>query len=191
MTRLRIGWLIPLLIVVWGSVTYLGPVSADEEQQRTYIGAEKCKICHKKPDQGEQYGIWKKGPHAKAYETLANEKSKEIAKGMGIDNPQESPKCLKCHVTAHGVDAKFLGPKYEPTEGVSCESCHGAGGDYYKMKVMKGLRAGEIEPQSVGLTIPNEKVCVTCHNEESPTYKEFDFAARAKEIAHPIPEKTE
>ncbi len=31
--------------------------------------------------------------------------------------------------------------------------------------------------------------CLTCHSEESPTFKEFDFAKRWAEIKHDIPEK--
>ena len=36
----------------------------------------------------------------------------------------------------------------------------------------------------------SEKVCVTCHNEKSPTYKAFDYAARLAEVAHPNPSKS-
>jgi hypothetical protein len=35
-----------------------------------------------------------------------------------------------------------------------------------------------------------ETICTACHNEKSPTWdaaKGFDFEARKKEIAHPIP----
>ena len=153
-----------------------------------FIGAEKCKICHKTPKQGEQYPIWLKGPHAKAYEILAGEEAKAIAKERGIEDPQSAAECLKCHVTAHGVDEKYLGPKYNISEGVSCESCHGAGQDYSKRKTMIAIFEGEIDPASVGLIKPDEKVCVQCHNKESPTHKEFAFDQMAKKIAHPIPE---
>jgi hypothetical protein len=40
---------------------------------------------------------------------------------------------------------------------------------------------------AAGLTIPNEKVCVKCHNTDSPFYKPFVFADMAKKIAHPKP----
>jgi len=191
MFKWRIVLLIPVLVTVWGTFTVLSSASTGEDPQRMYIGADKCRMCHTKKKQGEQYVKWQKGPHSKAYETLANEKSMEIAKAKGIDNPQEAPECLKCHTTGYGVDEKLLGPKFKIADGVGCESCHGPGADYYKMKTMKGVHAGEIEPQSVGLIDPNEKVCVGCHNEESPTYKPFDFATRVKDINHPIPKTGE
>lgn len=155
--------------------------------QREFVGATKCKMCHKTPEQGQQFAIWEASAHAKAYATLAGEKAKEIAKAKGIADPQKADECLQCHVTGHGVAAEFLGTKYDVAEGVSCESCHGAGGDYYKKKTMEGIASGEIEAASVGLVKPDEKLCQQCHNEKSPTYKEFKFAERVKQIAHPTP----
>ena len=38
-----------------------------------------------------------------------------------------------------------------------------------------------------GLLIPDEATCLECHNEQSPTYREFDFEKRWAEIAHPYP----
>jgi hypothetical protein len=155
---------------------------------RTYIGAERCKTCHRKAEEGDQFGIWQNSKHAKAFETLGTPKAKEVAAKQGIDNPQTADACLKCHVTGHGVAAELLGPKYNAAEGVSCESCHGPGGDYYKKTTMTQISAGEIEGASVGLVTPDETVCVACHNEESPFYKEFKFEEMVAKIAHPIPE---
>ncbi len=160
-----------------------------QDAQRMFVGVKKCRTCHKKPEAGEQYRIWTESKHSKAYETLAGEEAMKFAKERGIANPQEAPECLKCHVTGYGVDAKFFGPKYAKEDGVGCESCHGAGGDYYKKKIMKAIYAGETDPATVGLIKPDEKVCTSCHNEESPTYKPFKFEEFKEKIAHPIPEK--
>ena len=191
MSKLRILVLIMVLTVVWGANFWANPVASEEAKQRQHVGVDKCKVCHKSKKKGEQYAKWLAGAHSKAFETLASDPSKAIAKEKGIKDPQTAPECLKCHVTGHDVAAEFLGTKYKKEDGVGCESCHGAGGDFYKMKTMKALYAGEIEPGTVGLLEPNEKLCVSCHNEESPTYKKFEYAVRVKEIAHPIPAKTE
>jgi hypothetical protein len=191
MVKSSIVFLLFVLVAVWSTSAFIAPASSEESKAREFIGVDKCKMCHKKPEQGEQYTKWLEGPHSKAYETLASDKAKEIAKEKKIANPQEAAECLECHVTAYGADAKLLGKKYKKEDGVGCESCHGAGGDYYKMKTMKGLKAGEIEAASVGLVKPDEKACLTCHNEKSPTHKEFAFKERVKEIAHPVPKKAE
>ena len=43
--------------------------------------------------------------------------------------------------------------------------------------------------KAFGLVEPDEKTCKKCHNEESPSYKPFDYKKRVKEIAHPVPKK--
>jgi hypothetical protein len=74
-------------------------------------------------------------------------------------------------------------------DGVGCESCHGAGGDYTASKTMKAIAGGAIEAESVGLIIPDEAVCIGCHNEESPAFKGFVFEEMLAKIAHPLPEE--
>jgi len=170
---------------IGSSVVYDGATAGEKH---SYIGASKCKTCHKKPEVGEQYPLWEKSKHAQAYAALASEKAMEIAKEKGIDNPQEADECLKCHVTGHGAAAEQLGTKYDKTEGVTCESCHGAGGDYYKKKTMVAITSGEVDGATVGMMTPDEKTCVVCHNDESPTFAGFKFDEMVKKIAHPIPE---
>ena len=94
----------------------------------------------------------------------------------------KDPKCLKCHSTAASIDEKLnAGIKIE--EGVSCEGCHGPGSAYKSISIMKD-REKSIEN---GLVIPDEKTCKKCHNEESPTFKGFDFKEYFAKIAHPDP----
>lgn len=151
-----------------------------------YMGAETCKNCHKSKDLGEAYQKWQSTKHSKAYETLAGDEAKKIAKEKGIADPQKDAKCVKCHVTAYGADAANLGPKFDAKQGVQCESCHGSGEKHVKARMAaeedEGVKPGEIER-------PTEKTCRGCHNEESPKYKEFKFEERKKSIEHPLPKK--
>ena len=183
-------FIIFLIFIISWSFAIKGDADASKDKiQRKYIGVTKCKTCHKTKKHGEQFRIWSEGPHAKAYATLANEQSKAIAKEKGIENAQEAGECLKCHITAYGVDSQYLGPKHKTEDGVGCESCHGAGGDYWKMKTMKLIYKGELDPASVGLITDFKNVCIGCHNEESPTYKEFVYDTAIKTVSHPIPKK--
>jgi hypothetical protein len=152
-----------------------------------YVGATKCATCHKTAAQGEQFPKWQAGPHAKAFATLASPEAKAIGTKLGIADPQKDDTCLRCHVTGHGKDAALLGEKYSAAEGVGCESCHGAGGDYMKKATMEGIMNGTIEAASVGLVKPDEKLCITCHSDKSPTFKGFDYAKYVEKIAHPMP----
>lgn len=159
-----------------------------QAKEAQYVGVKKCKTCHMSKKRGNQYGKWKASLHAKAFETLASEEAKAVAKKAGVEgDPQKSPKCLKCHVTGFDAPASAKAATLTQEEGVSCEACHGPGSLYKSMKVMKALSAGTQDPKAVALEIPSEATCKKCHNEESPTYKPFKFDERVKEIAHPVP----
>lgn len=165
-----------LLIAVAG----IGQVIAADHD---YIGAGKCKMCHNSAAKGAQYTKWTEAKHSKAFATLGSDKAKEIASAKGIADPQKDDGCLSCHVAGHGVDAARLTQKYSVEEGVSCEACHGPGGDYWKMNVMKD----QAKAIAAGLVMPDEKTCVTCHNDKSPTFKGFNFDEMYAKIAHPNP----
>lgn len=156
----------------------------DEAPKPQYIGSMTCaKICHKTSKQGEQLRLWQESKHAKAWETLATEKALAIAKKMGIDDPQKSDQCAPCHTTAHGVEAALLDDKFSHEEGVGCESCHGPGSIYKKRSIMKDRE----KAVAAGMLLPDEKTCVACHNEKSPTYKPFNYEEMSKKVAHPKP----
>ena len=148
--------------------------------QNKYIGAAKCKMCHM--SKGKQYPLWSESSHAKAFENLKSEAALKIAKEKGIADPSTDVKCLKCHSTASSVDATLIA-SLTKEEGVSCETCHGPGSNYKSPTIMKSRD----ESVSKGLIIPDEKLCVKCHNSESPTFKGFDFATYSAKIAHANP----
>ena len=175
-------------------------------QDFEYVGSAKCKMCHNKEAKGAQYTKWETGPHSGALETLKSEESAKIAADKGIEgNAWEAPECIKCHTTGFGTggyEAKcesFWNPaaddkagakavkRMKALQGVGCESCHGAGSAYKSKKVKVAIVAGTVEPVSVGLLEINEKTCVACHNEESPTFKPFNYEERSAKIAHPRP----
>jgi hypothetical protein len=178
------------------ALTVLAGGAAGGEFQ--YVGAKKCRTCHKKELIGNQYGHWEDSRHAKAFETLASDKALEYAQKKGIQGPpQKADECVKCHVTAYGADPSEIGLKpLNPADGVQCESCHGPGSGYKKKKIMSDRE----EAVANGLVIPDEEVCLRCHNDESPAWDPakyvladgspagFDFEQAKKEIEHPIPE---
>jgi hypothetical protein len=150
-----------------------------------FIGAQKCKVCHNSPTKGEQFKKWSESRHAKAFETLATPAAKEVGAKAGVENPQTSEKCLICHVTGATAPAEAKDATFNQTEGVGCEGCHGAGSDYKDMKTMKSRELSF----AAGLTIPDEKTCISCHNEKSPTFKEFKYAEFWAKIDHSYPEE--
>lgn len=148
--------------------------------QAKYVGTKVCGMCHKTEKQGQQLKIWSDSKHAQAFKTLLTPKADDIAKKKSGKKASETAECLKCHVGDKGlVESAFK------EDGVQCETCHGAGSEYKSMNVMKNKE----EAIKKGLNVPKdiEKFCKTCHNPESPSYKEFKFNDMWKKINHDTP----
>ena len=101
-----------------------------------YVGAEKCKMCHK-----VQYNSWLETTHAKAT---------DVAKGS--TDPAFEAKCLGCHATNSD----------ESLAGVQCEACHGAGADFKKMSIMKDRDTAVAN----GLVLATQATCDGCHKDD-------------------------
>jgi hypothetical protein len=180
---------------VAGAMLLRGPAMAQDApkaEKPSYVGAEACGKCHKSEAKGNQLSDWKASKHAGAYAVLATPEAKKVAQAKGVADPQKDAKCLRCHVTAHGVDAALIVKTtasgeagFKTEDGVQCESCHGPGSLYKSLKVMKDMKAA----MAAGMTMPDEKVCKQCHNADSPNYKPFNYQEMLKKVAHPNPAK--
>jgi RecJ-like exonuclease len=111
----RIFWtVVALVVAASAAMVFAGDA--------TYIGAEKCKMCHK-----VEYASWSEMKHKGAFDLLSADE-------------QGKAECTKCHATGGSVDMP----------GVQCEACHGPGSEYKSMKVMKdhdaSLAAGLVLP---------------------------------------------
>jgi hypothetical protein len=106
-------WLIPGGTLVGGLL--LGAMLARGQPPETaeYVGHEQCKMCH-----SDLYQSWSRTRHAKAFDLLVN---------AGKEN---DPACLKCHTTGYGNEGYGKSDKSEELKGVTCEACHGPGGNH-------------------------------------------------------------
>ena len=151
-------------------------------QEFTYVGAGKCKICHKTEKQGKQFPLWEERKHSKSFAALCSSEAPARAKEMEVENPAESPDCLKCHSPLFEKAPEFK------EEGVTCEVCHGPGSFYKKLKIMKSreesVKNGLILYESADAI---KKQCLTCH--DMAHEKPFDFEAAWEKVKHPVPEK--
>jgi len=164
------------------ALTVLVLAAAVYSQDFSYVGAQKCQVCHKSENQGRQYVIWESTKHAKSLEALTSPKAAEAAKALGVDKPADDPRCLKCHSPLAAKAAELK------SEGVSCEVCHGPGSEYKKLSVMKD----KAEAVKNGLILYGsadaiKAHCLKCH--ENPHGISFDFASFWEKIKHPVPGK--
>jgi len=178
------------------------PKLPDAAKGWTYVGNSQCKICHNNPKEGAQWDTWKKSKHAQALDLLKTDAAKEVAKKAGItEAPDASPKCLKCHVTGYD-EAKAAAPdKIVMADSVQCESCHGPASEHVKDGKALKLAPAKIAETDIKahITVPNEAMCVGCHNNSAPSWKDdrytvdgkkvgFDFKQAWEKIKHEWPD---
>jgi hypothetical protein len=128
-----------------------------------------------KPIRQNEYTIWlTRDKHAEAYDVLVrNPLSRSIAEKLGAGSGPFTPafedtRCLACHTNpAAAAPAEPLSSVRQ--EGVSCETCHGAGpwvGEHTNSTVWRPLDADAKLRRGMILTrdLANRaRVCVGCH----------------------------
>jgi hypothetical protein len=182
------------LLVILGSLfltTFLlMPALGQEKSSNKFVGVKICAPCHKSEKVGNQFGIWQKSKHAEAFKVLLTPKANDVAKKKGSTKPAaETPECLGCHTVT--ADAAMLEKTFDVKDGVQCEVCHGAGSGYKSMAIMKDTaKAVKAGLMTFSDDAAIEKKCKSCHNEKSPTFKEFKFDASWAKIKHARPKKS-
>lgn len=148
--------------------------SAEGIADYKHMGVASCStsVCHGKlapqPDENvalNEYRIWtQEDRHAQAYRTLELPESKRIAANMGLPSATTAKICLDCH--ADNVPKDKRGPKFQISDGVGCEGCHGGSERWleshaaesatHKDNLARGMYPSE-EP------LKRAKLCLSCH----------------------------
>jgi hypothetical protein len=154
---LTIPWGLRLVLLACALLALPRPAHA----QRTNKGPTECGSCHDHEDELEWYDK-RDGENGKlhklAKKQLNDAKADGYAQAIGLaDKLDVSGTCVKCHATV---------VRNKPTFGISCESCHGAGSDYFGPHQEKGSYQ-----KAVGLGMKDlrakpdawVKDCLECH----------------------------
>ncbi|MGH8583849.1 MAG: multiheme c-type cytochrome [Gammaproteobacteria bacterium] len=172
--------LIATLLVGW---TVLHPASALETGtaptlpqygQEAHLGVVTCagSTCHgaTRPFKNaaimqNEFVTWhQKDKHAKAYQVLLNKESQRMARNLGLEAAHAAKVCLDCH--ADNVPEERRGKRFQVSDGVGCEACHGGSERYLgphasgKNSRQQNLEAGMYpteEPETRAL------LCLSCH----------------------------
>jgi len=173
--RTRAARLLPAVLVITRIAAF--PASAGNQLvsvQPRHLGVASCaaSACHGKiaPQTGNgvdlnEYRTWLLGDrHSQAFRILQSAKSGAIASKLGIADASTASECLDCH--AGNVPAALRGEKFLLSDGVGCESCHGAAQNW----IGSHGKADTLHAENVarGL-VPLERaqvraqVCLACH----------------------------
>lgn len=153
-------------------------------QEAQYVGNKMCVGCHM-----PEKKAWEAEYHSKAHESLKPGVKAEAKTKCNLDPNKDyttDASCLACHATGYGKPAT----PSAMLQAVGCEACHGPGSKYRSPKIMNKKVYGDdrdaahAAAMAAGLVEPTEQLCVTCHNDKSPTWKGFDYAKMIEEVKH-------
>ena len=177
------------LTVLIGALLYFRFPPASVLRQRQFVGTQNCRGCHATPASGDQYALWLASAHARAFAALRSASAEAYANEQHRGIPVDDSDCLRCHSNASGSSAAERGPSFSVDEGVTCEACHGAGGDYGIYAVMRDRKVFA----KLGGRIGSDRDCLQCHatslqQVHCPFQREpFAAATAMRVIAHPVP----
>ena len=141
----------------------------------TYVGVATCggTTCHGRSEadgpvvRQDEIMLWQDpataaGAHSRAWAVLREPRSREIGRRLGIGDPSTAPMCLGCHATPAGR----RGARFQTSDGVGCESCHGpASGWLSTHYAVGGSHGANISRGLVPLENPAARAaqCLDCH----------------------------
>jgi hypothetical protein len=183
----RTSWMVgalmsALLIVLALGISALGlgaehaSASAASPTSGVHVGVASCSgsTCHGRQEadgkiaRQDELMRWQEassptGAHSRAFRVLTEPRSDAIAARLGLGSAASAPMCLGCHSDpAPGG----RGPRFQTSDGVGCEGCHGGASNWlsshyavganHKVNVANGLYP---------LTDPRARAakCLDCH----------------------------
>ena len=106
----------------------------------------------------------KSGAHSRAYSALATTRGQAIASALGLGKATAAPACLGCHATF--APAGQRGDRFLLSDGVGCESCHGASSGWLSSHyAVPATHAKNVENGLIPLEDARTRasVCLDCH----------------------------
>jgi hypothetical protein len=136
-----------------------------------FLGANSCASasCHGGGGASQnQFLVWSlKDFHSqRPTATLVTARSKQIAEALGIKDATVDARCTVCHAPLNAVPETLRGENFKVSEGVSCESCHGAAENWLRPHTRKDYTradrtaAGMRDLQNLYV---RANTCVACH----------------------------
>lgn len=152
------------------------PSKAEASDGPKFMGATTCSssLCHGGGSQErDAYTIWNKSdPHKRAFATLAGERAARIAQGLSLGAAAQSARCTVCHAPLGNLPEQRLAKTADPaTEGVSCESCHGAAFNWIRSHTRRDLtheQNVETGVRDLKSLYVRANTCVACHQVLEP-----------------------
>lgn len=174
-----------VLVGILTTFSVFGDAGAISKDMPKHLGVASCasSVCHGSVSPKHvtsvlqnEYVVWSRHDrHRHAYQVLFSEMSSRIARNLGYDNAHEADVCLDCH--ADNVDQDDRGERFQLSDGIGCETCHGGAEHYLSIHTTPGLPREDMYAAGlVPLDTPEARaeVCFSCHvgnAEKSATHR--------------------
>ena len=102
------------------------------------------------------------GAHSRTFAGLVSPRGQRIATTLGLGPAGSATACLGCHATPPGA----RGERFQISDGVGCEGCHGAASGWIASHYAVGAsHAGNVAGGMIPLDNPQVRagVCLDCH----------------------------
>lgn len=191
-------WLVPipmaiLPVVVLGSVvltslrTSAQPVNNQTRKPSPlFVGMAECARCHREPNKDEpapllcrcnEVQIWEtQDKHRIAHLVLRNDRSVQMGKLLGIEDPSSDKRCVTCHgviIADEKLRHRSFPPERAIQEGVTCVVCHGAYKDWIDLHggidretwrtFPRQRKEEEFGMNDLWDPVRRAQLCVSCH----------------------------
>ncbi len=171
MVRRKLTALVLLLGIAAGNAL---AQTLPEEGRDIHEGVASCatSVCHGKvsadPESTvwlNEYRIWlRQDYHSRAYRTLQTAQSQAIAAKLGLPSAQGAKICLDCH--ADNVPAEARGRRFQISDGVGCEACHGGSGRWLESHAEADTSHADNLARGMYPTedpLSRARLCLSCH----------------------------
>ena len=136
-----------------------------------FLGANSCanSSCHGGGGQNQnQFLVWSlKDFHSqRPAATLTTARAKQIADALQIKDATADARCTTCHAPLHEVPENRRGEDFKASEGVSCESCHGAAENWLRSHTRTDYTRADrtaVGMRDLQNLYVRANTCVACH----------------------------
>lgn len=172
MKRVRLPLLAVLVVSLWLPAARAAPLPETGANPHEGVATCATSVCHGKvsedPDSPvwlNEYRIWlRQDYHSRAYRTLQTAQSEAIARKLGLPSAAGARICLDCH--ADNVPSEARGRRFQISDGVGCEACHGGAGQWLESHAEAGTRHADNLAKGMYPTeqpLERARLCLSCH----------------------------
>ena len=149
------------------------PVTAINEHMHMGVATCASSTCHGSTQKFKESNVWQNefarwqeyDPHAnKALQALESAEGQAIARKLGLGDATAAKVCLDCHADNPPDDKR--GERFQASDGVGCEGCHGGSELWLTSHADKGVAHADNLAKGLYPTedpVKRAELCLSCH----------------------------